>query len=200
MNQRNVDVAIIGAGTAGLGARRAGQKAGKSVLMIDPGPFGTTCARVGCMPSKLLIAAAEAAHHAAKAPIFGVHPENIRIDGPAVNSGHERLQLPEAPAQLRRQELMSALHRAIGESLTGNQQEALHAKLSGMPMSEIARRLQTTRGALYKLLHDARQLESKPAEHRLYFFGGRESDLEKHLCLKVLASRPRSRVLFPSTI
>ena len=29
--------------------------------MIDPGPFGTTCARVGCMPSKLLIAAAEAA-------------------------------------------------------------------------------------------------------------------------------------------
>lgn len=84
MNQRNVDVAIIGAGTAGLGARRAVQKSGKSVLMIDPGPFGTTCARVGCMPSKLLIAAAEAAHHAAKAPIFGVHPENIRIDGPAV--------------------------------------------------------------------------------------------------------------------
>lgn len=82
----------------------------------------------------------------------------------AVNSGRERLQLPEAPAQLRRQELMSALHRAIGESLTGNQQEALHAKLSGMPMSEIARRLQTTRGALYKLLHDARQRMRKHLE------------------------------------
>ena len=82
--ERHVDVAIIGAGTAGLGARRAVQRAGKSVLMIDPGPLGTTCARVGCMPSKLLIAAAEAAHHAQRAPTFGIHPENVRIDGKAV--------------------------------------------------------------------------------------------------------------------
>ncbi len=80
----HVDVAILGAGTAGLGARRAAQSAGKSVLMIDPGPFGTTCARVGCMPSKLLIAAAEAAHSAELAPTFGVHPEGVRIDGKAV--------------------------------------------------------------------------------------------------------------------
>ncbi len=83
---RNVDVAIIGAGTAGLGARRAVQAAGKQPLMIDPGPFGTTCARVGCMPSKLLIAAAEAVHHAKQAPIFGVHPENLRIDDAQVLS------------------------------------------------------------------------------------------------------------------
>jgi len=81
---RHVDVAILGAGTAGLGARRAATKEGASLLMIDPGPFGTTCARVGCMPSKLLIAAADAAHHAQKAPMFGIHPGAIRIDGPAV--------------------------------------------------------------------------------------------------------------------
>jgi len=37
---------------------------------------------VGCMPSKLLIAAAEAAHAAAKAPGFGIHVDGaIRIDG-----------------------------------------------------------------------------------------------------------------------
>ncbi len=82
--RREIDVAIIGAGTAGLGARRAVQRAGKSVLMIDPGPFGTTCARVGCMPSKLLIAAAEAAHHVKTASTFGVHTESVRVDGPAV--------------------------------------------------------------------------------------------------------------------
>lgn len=81
---RHVDVAILGAGTAGLGARRAVQAAGLSVLMIDPGPFGTTCARVGCMPSKLLIAAADAVHHARLAPTFGVHPEGVRVDGRAV--------------------------------------------------------------------------------------------------------------------
>lgn len=81
---RHVDVAIVGAGTAGLGARRAAKSAGASVVMIDPGPFGTTCARVGCMPSKLLIAAADAAHHARGTERFGVHTESVRVDGPAV--------------------------------------------------------------------------------------------------------------------
>jgi len=56
------DVAIIGAGTAGLGAYRAAKAHTDSVVLIEGGPYGTTCARVGCMPSKLLIAAAEAAH------------------------------------------------------------------------------------------------------------------------------------------
>jgi len=81
---RHVDVAILGAGTAGLTARRAAKKAGASVLMIDPGPFGTTCARVGCMPSKLLIAAADAVHHARTTEQFGVHTPTVEVDGPAV--------------------------------------------------------------------------------------------------------------------
>jgi len=55
------DVAIIGAGTAGLSAYRAAKAEGASALIIEGGAYGTTCARVGCMPSKLLIAAAEAA-------------------------------------------------------------------------------------------------------------------------------------------
>ena len=59
MKSRTVDVAIIGAGTAGLNARRAVEKAGGHPLLIESGKYGTTCARVGCMPSKLLIAAAE---------------------------------------------------------------------------------------------------------------------------------------------
>ena len=80
----NVDVAIIGAGSAGLTARRAAVAAGASVIMIDQGPLGTTCARVGCMPSKLLIAAADAAHHATEAARFGVQVGTIEIDGPAV--------------------------------------------------------------------------------------------------------------------
>lgn len=81
---RSVDVAILGAGTAGLGARRAAKSAGASVVLIDPGPLGTTCARVGCMPSKLLIAAADAAHHARHADMFGVHAGAVTVDGAAV--------------------------------------------------------------------------------------------------------------------
>ena len=59
MQQRSVDVAVIGAGSAGLAAYRAARKWTSSVVLIEGGPYGTTCARVGCMPSKLLIAAAE---------------------------------------------------------------------------------------------------------------------------------------------
>jgi dihydrolipoamide dehydrogenase len=77
-----VDVAIIGAGTAGLAAYRAARAAGARAVLIEGGPHGTTCARVGCMPSKLLIAAAEAAHGIERARRFGVHVEGAaRIDG-----------------------------------------------------------------------------------------------------------------------
>jgi dihydrolipoamide dehydrogenase len=78
------DVAIIGAGTAGLAAYRAARAAGAAALLIEGGPYGTTCARVGCMPSKLLIAAAEAAHAAHHAGSFGVHAAGVTVDGAAV--------------------------------------------------------------------------------------------------------------------
>ncbi|TJZ73004.1 dihydrolipoyl dehydrogenase [Chitiniphilus eburneus] len=85
MKQMNIDVAVIGAGTAGLAAYRAARAAGKRVVLIEGGPYGTTCARVGCMPSKLLIAAAEAAHELRHTAPFGVRVEGeIVIDGRAV--------------------------------------------------------------------------------------------------------------------
>jgi dihydrolipoamide dehydrogenase len=73
---------VIGAGTAGLAAYRAARAGGARAVLIEGGPYGTTCARVGCMPSKLLIAAAEAAHAIGRAPGFGVHVDGkVRIDG-----------------------------------------------------------------------------------------------------------------------
>jgi len=84
MEKRKVDVAIIGAGSAGLNARREVEKAGKQPLMIESGPYGTTCARVGCMPSKLLIAAADAAHEVQGAGRFGIDVEGWTVDGQKV--------------------------------------------------------------------------------------------------------------------
>ncbi|WP_427981948.1 dihydrolipoyl dehydrogenase [Agarivorans sp.] len=81
---QSVDVAIIGGGTAGLAAYRAAKEHTDSVLMIEGGPYGTTCARVGCMPSKLLIAAAENAHQYEKSAQFGVNLGKPQIDGHAV--------------------------------------------------------------------------------------------------------------------
>lgn len=67
-----IDVAIIGAGTAGLRAFYAAEKKRKRAVLFHEGPLGTTCARVGCMPSKLLIAAADRAHDVKHADLFGL--------------------------------------------------------------------------------------------------------------------------------
>lgn len=80
---RTVDVAILGAGTAGLNARRGAETEGASAVMVDPGPYGTTCARVGCMPSKLLIAPAEAVHKASLGEQFGFSA-TVTVDGARV--------------------------------------------------------------------------------------------------------------------
>ncbi len=85
MRAVRADVAVIGAGTAGLAAYRAARAAGATAMLIEGGAYGTTCARVGCMPSKLLVAAADAAHAVKTAPGFGVHHDGVvRIDGRAV--------------------------------------------------------------------------------------------------------------------
>lgn len=54
--------------------------------------------------------------------------------------------------------VLSALREAIDQDLTDKQREALIAvRLHGMPLEEVARRMNTNRNALYKLLHDARK-------------------------------------------
>lgn len=84
MSKHDVDVAILGAGTAGMAAYREVVKQTDRVALIDGGPLGTTCARVGCMPSKLLIAAADAAHEARHTERFGVTTGPVHVDGKAV--------------------------------------------------------------------------------------------------------------------
>jgi dihydrolipoamide dehydrogenase len=59
---RQVDVAIIGAGSAGLYALSQVKRFTDNYLLIDGGELGTTCARVGCMPSKVMIQIAEDFH------------------------------------------------------------------------------------------------------------------------------------------
>jgi RNA polymerase sigma-70 factor, ECF subfamily len=63
---------------------------------------------------------------------------------------------PEAAAE--QGELFGELGTAIAEQLTPHQREVLVAiTLNGVPIDVLADRLNTTRGALYKTLHDARQ-------------------------------------------
>lgn len=69
-----------------MGAFRNARLHSDNVYLIENNVFGTTCARVGCMPSKLLIAAAEARHHALHTDPFGVHldKDSIVVNGEEV--------------------------------------------------------------------------------------------------------------------
>lgn len=80
-----LDVIIVGAGTAGLSAIREVKKQTDQFVIINDGPWGTTCARVGCMPSKLLIEAANAFHHRHTFTEFGINgADSLTIDVPKV--------------------------------------------------------------------------------------------------------------------
>ena len=72
MEIREVEYVIVGIGTAGLGAFSRIRKKTDSLLLIQHGPYGTTCARVGCMPSKMLIAAGDLAHAIDEGAYFGI--------------------------------------------------------------------------------------------------------------------------------
>lgn len=82
---KKYDVVIIGAGSAGLNARREVAKSTDNYIVADPGILGTTCARVGCMPSKVLIQVAEDFHRRLKFNEEGLVLEgSLNINGPEI--------------------------------------------------------------------------------------------------------------------
>jgi RNA polymerase sigma-70 factor (ECF subfamily) len=65
---------------------------------------------------------------------------------------------PSPAATAEQRDLLARLQHAIEESLTPHQRQILVAiALNGVPIDVLAERLNTTRGALYKTLHDARR-------------------------------------------
>ncbi|MCB9073204.1 MAG: dihydrolipoyl dehydrogenase [Bdellovibrionaceae bacterium] len=82
---KHYDVVIVGAGTAGLSARREVAKKTDNYIVIDDGPLGTTCARVGCMPSKVLIQVANDFDRRKKMQQMGIHGgENLSVNAEEV--------------------------------------------------------------------------------------------------------------------
>ena len=81
--EKQVDVAIIGAGSAGLYAMGQVKRKTDSFVLIDGGELGTTCARVGCMPSKALIQVAEDFHRRALFRREGIEGgDGLSVDAP----------------------------------------------------------------------------------------------------------------------
>jgi RNA polymerase sigma-70 factor (ECF subfamily) len=67
-------------------------------------------------------------------------------------------ETPSPESEAEQSELLGELQSAIASELTPHQREVLVATtLNGVPIDVLAERLNTTRGALYKTLHDARR-------------------------------------------
>ena len=70
-----------------------------------------------------------------------------RLADPSIGPEQEAMQ----------QAILGTLRQLIREELTGKQRQAMQSVMKGMPLEEVARRMDTSRNALYKLLHDARR-------------------------------------------
>jgi len=80
---RQYDLVVIGTGIASKAASRC-RDAGWTVAVVDSRPFGGTCALRGCIPKKILVAAAEAVHAARALGHRGVRADGVSIDWPAL--------------------------------------------------------------------------------------------------------------------
>src|SRR5690606_34716062 len=85
------DLAVIGSGGAAFAAAIAARNKGKSVVMVERGTTGGTCVNTGCVPSKALLAAAEARHVALAQPFPGIRTEAGPVDFPALIGGKQAL-------------------------------------------------------------------------------------------------------------
>jgi dihydrolipoamide dehydrogenase len=80
---RQVDVAVIGAGHAGLNAIKEIRKVTDNFVLINGGQLGTTCARIGCMPSKVAVHLADAYDARKRFEKLGIKgAEAIELDVP----------------------------------------------------------------------------------------------------------------------
>ncbi len=76
----DVDLLVIGGGTAGLVAAKTAAGFGATALLVEAYRMGGDCLWTGCVPSKSLIAVAAAAHDARAARRFGVTATDVRVD------------------------------------------------------------------------------------------------------------------------
>ncbi len=80
------DIAVIGAGSGGLSVAAGAAQMGAKVVLIEKAKMGGDCLNTGCVPSKALIAAGEAAETVRRSGKFGVNGHEPDIDFAKVNA------------------------------------------------------------------------------------------------------------------
>jgi mercuric reductase len=85
------DLAIVGSGGGAFAAAIAARRRDLRVVMIERGTIGGTCVNVGCIPSKALLAAAEARHRATVKRFPGISTEAGPVDFAALIAGKREI-------------------------------------------------------------------------------------------------------------
>lgn len=73
MTEANYDLAIVGAGAAGLIAADFALHLGAKVSLLEKDRIGGDCTWTGCVPSKALIKVAKVAHEVRSASHYGIN-------------------------------------------------------------------------------------------------------------------------------
>jgi mercuric reductase len=85
------DLAVIGSGGAGFAAAIAARHTDRSVVMIERDTVGGTCVNTGCVPSKALLAAAEARQVSVIGRFPGIGASPFGVDLPRLMDGTREL-------------------------------------------------------------------------------------------------------------
>ena len=103
--QRQFDIAVLGAGSAGLTAADIARRLGASVVLVEANRIGGDCTWTGCVPSKALIRAAHTRYEQTHASRFGLSETAERTDLALVLRGvHQtiaRVYEHETPSALK---------------------------------------------------------------------------------------------------
>lgn len=84
MQTITTDICVIGGGSGGLSVAAGAAQMGARVVLFEGGRMGGDCLNSGCVPSKALLAAAKAAHHAHGNPLMGITGAAPAVDFAAV--------------------------------------------------------------------------------------------------------------------
>ncbi len=80
MTEEMFDLVVLGAGTGATGVAHACARAGWNVALVDPLPYGGTCALRGCDPKKMLVGVTEALDWCARLRGRGIAADSLAID------------------------------------------------------------------------------------------------------------------------
>ena len=119
------DLAVIGAGAAGLSVTAVAAQLGLRVALIERDRMGGDCLNFGCVPSKALLAAAHAAQAARGAGRFGIRLPEPEIDWDAVRAHVHGVIAAIAPTD------SEARFRALGATVLRGEARFVGARHAG---------------------------------------------------------------------